>query len=154
MTMKRPTIILTLLVSLLSISLTANERVELPTKSISVILKYGSFDSRPIISAVKLINSVDSTENKGNIRIALGVVETIGGFGILTAGYAGLGAGFIVHIVRPEDRIEWISLYSLGTAGAVLGFYLVDNGLKRIGFRGLFTSSYSPRAQPGIYYSR
>lgn len=154
MTMKRPAIILTLLVSLLSISLTANERVELPTKSISLILKYGSFDSRPIISAVKLINSVDSTENKGNNRIALGVVETIGGFGIFSAGLSCAGAGMIVHLFRPEDRIEWIALYSLGTAGTALGMHLVDNGLKRIGFRGLFTSSYSPRAQPGIYHSR
>lgn len=152
MTMKRPAIILTLLVSLLSISLTANERVELPTKSISLILKYGSFDSRPIISAVKLINSVDSTENKGNIRIALGVVETIGGCGILYAGIAGLGAGMVVHLFRPEDRREWIALYSLGTAGTALGLFLVDNGIKRIGFRGLFTSK--PLAQPGIYYSR
>ena len=150
MTIKRLAIILTVLVSLLSISLTANERVELPKKSISLIYKDGGLDSRPIISTVQLVNPVDSTENKGNIRIVLGVVETIGGCGILYAGIGGLGAGMLVHLLRPEDRREWIALYSLGTAGTTLGLFLIDNGMKRIGFKGLFTSK--PLAQPGIYY--
>ena len=150
MTIKRLAIILTVLVSLLSISLTANERVELPKKSISLIYKDGGLDSRPIISTVQLVNPVDSTENKGNFRIVLGVVETIGGCGILYAGIGGLGAGMLVHLLRPEDRREWIALYSLGTAGTTLGLFLIDNGMKRIGFKGLFTSK--PLAQPGIYY--
>ncbi len=150
MTIKRLAIILTVLVSLLSISLTANERVELPKKSISLIYKDGGLDSRPIISTVQLVNPVDSTENKGNIRIVLGVVETLGGCGILYAGIAGLGAGMVVHLFRPEDRREWIALYSLGTTGTALGLFLIDNGMKRIGFKGLFTSK--PLAQPGIYY--
>ena len=151
MTIKRLAIILTVLVSLLSISLTANERVELPKKSISLIYKDGGLDSRPIISTVQLVNPVDSTENKGNFRIVLGVVETIGGCGILYAGIGGLGAGMLVHLLRPEDRREWIALYSLGTAGTTLGLFLIDNGMKRIGFKGLFTSK--PLAKPGIYYS-
>lgn len=150
MTIKRLAIILTVLVSLLSISLTANERVELPKKSISLIYKDGGLDSRPIISTVQLVNPVDSTENKGNIRIVLGVVETLGGCGILYAGIAGLGAGMVVHLFRPEDRREWIALYSLGTTGTALGLFLIDNGMKRIGFKGLFTSK--PLAQPGVYY--
>ena len=150
MTIKRLAIILTVLVSLLSISLTANERVELPKKSISLIYKDGGLDSRPIISTVQLVNPVDSTENKGNFRIVLGVVETIGGCGILYAGIGGLGAGMLVHLLRPEDRREWIALYSLGTAGTTLGLFLIDNGMKRTGFKGLFRSK--PLAQPGIYY--
>jgi hypothetical protein len=40
----------------------------------------------------------------------------------------------------------------LGTAGTALGLFLIDNGMKRIGFKGLFTSK-KPLAKPGIYYS-
>jgi hypothetical protein len=149
--MKRLTIILTVLVSLLSISLSANERVELPTKSISLILEDGSLDSKSIISIVQLVNPVDSTQNQGDAHIALGVVETIGGCGILYAGIAGIGAGIVVHLFRPEDQREWIALYSLGTAGTALGLFLIDDGMKRIGFKGFFRSKTS--AKPGIYYS-
>jgi len=150
--MKRLAIILTIVVSLLSISLSANEKVELSTKSISLILEDGSLDSKSNISTVQLVNPVDSTQNQGDAHIALGVVETIGGCGILYAGIAGMGAGMVVHLFRPEDQREWIALYSLGTAGTALGLFLIDNGMKRIGFKGLFLSK-KPLAKPGIYYS-
>ena len=150
--MKRLAIILTVLVSLLSISLTANERVELPTKSISLILEDGSLDSKSIISTVQLVYPFDSIQNQGDVHIALGVVETIVGCGILYAGIAGIGAGIVVHLFRPEDQREWIALYSLGTAGTALGLFLIDDGMKRIGFKGLFLSK-KPLAKPGIYYS-
>ena len=142
--MKLLTTIAAVLISVYSINLCASERINLPIKSHSFVFE------GDVHSKVKFENHLDSTENKGNIRIVLGVVETLGGCGILYAGIAGLGAGMVVHLFRPEDRREWIALYSLGTTGTALGLFLIDNGMKRIGFKGLFTSK--PLAQPGIYY--
>ena len=151
--MKRLAIILTVLVSLLSISLSANERVELPTKSISLILEDVSLDSRPFISTVQLVNPVDSNENEWKtVRILTGVVEVIGGCGITYVGSTAIFYGMVVHLFRPEDRNEWIAYYTSGTAGTALGLFVIDDGIKRIGFKGLFLSK-KPLAKPGIYYS-
>lgn len=143
--MKRLAIIIVVLVSLLSFSLTANERVELPTKSISLISIEDIPDIRPVI------HQVDSTENEGNVRIIIGVVEAIGGCGILYVGSTAIFYGSIVHLFRPEDRREWLSLYSAGTVGGALGLVVIDDGLKRTGLKGLFRSRSS--GTPGVYFS-
>ena len=143
--MKRLAMIIVVLVSLLSISLTANERVELPTKPISLISIEGVPDIRPVI------HQVDSSENEGNIRVIIGVVEAIGGCGILYIGSTAVFYGSIVHLFRPEDRREWLSLYSAGTVGGALGLLVIDDGLKRTGLKGLFRSRSS--GTPGVYFS-
>jgi hypothetical protein len=99
-----------------------------------------------------LVNPIDSNENEGKtVRILTGVVEVIGGCGIWYVGSTAVFYGTVVLLFRPEDRNEWIALYSLGTAGTALGLFVKDDGIKRVGFRGLFTSKQI--AQPGIYYS-
>ena len=143
--MKRLAIIIMVLVSLLSFSLTANERVELPTKPISLISIEDIPDIRPVI------HQVDSTENEGNVRVIIGVVEAIGGCGILYFGSTAVFYGSIVHLFRPEDRREWLSLYSAGTVGTALGLLVIDDGLKRTGLKGLFRSRSS--GTPGVYFS-
>lgn len=143
--MKRLAIIIVVLVSLLSFSLTANERVELPTKPISLISIEDIPDIRPVI------HQVDSTENEGNVRVIIGVVEAIGGCGILYVGSTAVFYGSIVHLFRPEDRREWLSLYSVGTVGTALGLVVIDDGLKRTGLKGLFRSRSS--GTPGVYFS-
>ena len=143
--MKRLAIIIVVLVSLLSFSLTANERVELPTKPISLISIEDIPDIRPVI------HQVDSTENEGNVRVIIGVVEAIGGCGILYVGSTAVFYGSIVHLFRPEDRREWLSLYSAGTVGTALGLLVIDDGLKRTGLKGLFRSRSS--GTPGVYFS-
>lgn len=143
--MKRLAIIIVVLVSLLSFSLTANERVELPTKAISLISIEDIPDIRPVI------HQVDSTENEGNVRVIIGVVEAIGGCGILYVGSTAVFYGSIVHLFRPEDRREWLSLYSVGTVGTALGLVVIDDGLKRTGLKGLFRSRSS--GTPGVYFS-
>ena len=143
--MKRLAIIIVVLVSLLSFSLTANERVELPTKPISLISIEDIPDIRPVI------HQVDSTENEGNVRVIIGVVEAIGGCGILYVGSTAVFYGSIVHLFRPEDRREWLSLYSAGTVGTALGLVVIDDGLKRTGLKGLFRSRSS--GTPGVYFS-
>ena len=106
-----------------------------------------------IHSKVNFGNYLDSTQNQGNVAadIVWGVAEVVGGCIIVTAGGTALLYGMVIHLFRPEDRNEWIALYSLGTAGTALGLFVIDDGIKRIGFRGLFTSKQI--AQPGIYYS-
>ena len=143
--MKRLAIIIVVLVSLLSFSLTANERVELPTKPISLISIEDIPDIRPVI------HQVDSTENEGNVRVIIGVVEAIGGCGILYVGSTAVFYGSIVHLFRPEDRREWLSLYSAGTVGTALGLVVIDDGLKRTGLKGLYRSRSS--GTPGVYFS-
>lgn len=143
--MKRLAIIIVVLVSLLSFSLTANERVELPIKPISLISIEDIPDIRPVI------HQVDSTENEGNVRVIIGVVEAIGGCGILYVGSTAVFYGSIVHLFRPEDRREWLSLYSVGTVGTALGLVVIDDGLKRTGLKGLFRSRSS--GTPGVYFS-
>ena len=143
--MKRLAIIIVVLVSLLPFSLTANERVELPTKSISLISIEDIPDIRPVIY------QVDSTENEGNVSVIIGVVEAIGGCGILYVGSTAVFYGSIVHLFRPEDRREWLSLYSAGTVGTALGLVVIDDGLKRTGLKGLFRSRSS--GTPGVYFS-
>ena len=143
--MKRLAIIIVVLVSLLSFSLTANERVELPTKPISLISIEDIPDIRPVI------HQVDSTENEGNVRVIIGVVEAIGGCGILYVGSTAVFYGSIVHLFRPEDRREWLSLYSVGTVGTALGLVVIDDGLKRTGLKGLYRSRSS--GTPGVYFS-
>lgn len=143
--MKRLAIIIVVLVSLLSFSLTANERVELPTKPISLISIEDIPDIRPVI------HQLDSTENEGNVRVIIGVVEAIGGCGILYVGSTAVFYGSIVHLFRPEDRREWLSLYSVGTVGTALGLVVIDDGLKRTGLKGLFRSRSS--GTPGVYFS-
>ena len=143
--MKRLAIIIVVLVSLLSFSLTANERVELPIKPISLISIEDIPDIRPVI------HQVDSTENEGNVRVIIGVVEAIGGCGILYVGSTAVFYGSIVHLFRPEDRREWLSLYSAGTVGTALGLVVIDDGLKRTGLKGLFRSRSS--GTPGVYFS-
>ena len=143
--MKRLAIIIVVLVSLLSFSLTANERVELPTKPISLISIEDIPDIRPVI------HQVDSTENEGNVRVIIGVVEAIGGCGILYVGSTAVFYGTIVHLFRPEDRREWLSLYSVGTVGTALGLVVIDDGLKRTGLKGLFRSRST--GTPGVYFS-
>ena len=143
--MKRLAIIIVVLVSLSSFSLTANERVELPTKPISLISIEDIPDIRPVI------HQVDSTENEGNVRVIIGVVEAIGGCGILYVGSTAVFYGSIVHLFRPEDRREWLSLYSAGTVGTALGLLVIDDGLKRTGLKGLFRSRSS--GTPGVYFS-
>ena len=143
--MKRLAIIIVVLLSLLSFSLTANERVELPTKPISLISIEDIPDIRPVI------HQVDSTENEGNVRVIIGVVEAIGGCGILYVGSTAVFYGSIVHLFRPEDRREWLSLYSVGTVGTALGLVVIDDGLKRTGLKGLFRSRSS--GTPGVYFS-
>ncbi|MGB0183438.1 MAG: hypothetical protein ACPF8S_06850 [Schleiferiaceae bacterium] len=143
--MKRLAIIIVVLLSLLSFSLTANERVELPTKPISLIF----IEDIPDIRLV--IHQVDSTENEGNLSVIIGVVEAIGGCGILYVGSTAVFYGSIVHLFRPEDRREWLSLYSAGTVGTALGLVVIDDGLKRTGLKGLFRSRSS--GTPGVYFS-
>ena len=143
--MKRLAIIIVVLVSLLSFSLTANERVELPTKPISLIF----IEDIPDIRLV--IHQVDSTENEGNLSVIIGVVEAIGGCGILYVGSTAVFYGSIVYLFRPEDRREWLSLYSAGTVGTALGLVVIDDGLKRTGLKGLFRSRSS--GTPGVYFS-
>lgn len=152
--MKRLAIILAVFVSLFSMSLSARELVELPTKSISLNLNEDLPNSRPVFSLVQLVQPIDSTENQGKaVRIATGVVEVIGGCGILYAGIAGLGAGMVVHLFRPEDRRELIALYSLGAAGTALGLVVIDDGLKRTGLKGLFLfRSKSSSGKPGVFF--
>ena len=143
--MKRLAIIIVVLLSLLSFSLTANERFELPTKPISLISIEDIPDIRPVI------HQVDSTENEGNLSVIIGVVEAIGGCGILYVGSTAVFYGSIVYLFRPEDRREWLSLYSAGTVGTALGLVVIDDGLKRTGLKGLFRSRSS--GTPGVYFS-
>lgn len=153
--MKRQAIILAIFVSLFSMSLSARELVELPTKSISLILEGNNLSSRPMISLVQLVQPIDSTENQGNVaaEIVFGVVEVMGGIVMVGAGAAALGAGMVIHLARPEDRRDWLIAYSLGATGTALGLVVLDNGIKRIGFRGLGLFTSKQIAQPGIYYS-
>tara|TARA_B100000927_G_scaffold140181_1_gene113138 strand:- start:890 stop:1330 length:441 start_codon:yes stop_codon:yes gene_type:complete len=145
--MKLVTTIAVLLISVYSISLCASARINLPIKS------YSSVFEGDIHSKVNFGNYLDSTQNQGNVAadIVWGVAEVVGGCIIVTAGGTALLYGMVIHLFRPEDRNEWIALYSLGTAGTALGLFVIDDGIKRIGFRGLFTSKQI--AQPGIYYS-
>ena len=149
--MKRQAIILAVFVSLFSMSLAANERVDLPTKSIPLTPKDGNHNLSPMVSMVQPFDAIDSTKNQGNGHVIIGVVEAIGGCGILYIGSTAVFYGTVVYLFRPEDRREWLSLYSAGTVGTALGLFVIDDGIKRIGFRGLFTSKQI--AQPGIYYS-
>ena len=145
--MKPLTTIAVLLISVYSISLCASERINLPIKS------YYSVFEGDIHSKVNFGNYLDSTQNQGNVAadIVWGVVEVVGGCIIVYAGGTALLSGMVIHLFRPEDRNEWIALYSLGTAGTALGLFVIDDGIKRIGFRGLFASKQA--LQPGIYYS-
>jgi len=137
--MKRLVFILTVFGSLFSMSLTASERVELPTKSISSILNEDLPNSRRVISIVQLVQPVDSTENQGKtIRIATGVVEIIVGCVIVVYGCTAMLYGSVIYLFRPEDRREWIVMLSAGTAGTALGLVVIDDGVRRMGFRGIF----------------
>ena len=145
--MKLLTTITALLISVYSMSLCASERVNLPIKS------YSSVFEGDIHSKVKFGNYLDSTQNQGNVvaDIAWGVVEAIGGCIIVTAGGTALLSGMVIHLFRPEDRRDWLVAYSMGATGTALGIVVFNDGIKRIGFRGLFKSK--PSAQPRIYYS-
>lgn len=150
--MKRLAIILVVLVSLLSFSLTANERVDLPTKSIHLTPKDGNHNLSPMVSMVQPFDAIDSIKNQGNGHVIIGVVEAIGGCGILYIGSTAVLYGTVVHLFRPEDRREWLSLYSAGTIGIALGWVVIDDGLKRTGLKGLFRSRSS--GTPGVYFSK
>ena len=145
--MKLLSTIAALLISVYSISLCASTRINLPIKS------YSSVFEGDIHSKVQFGNYLDSTQNQGNVAadIAWGVVEVMGGIVMVGAGGTALGAGMLIHIFRPEDRRDWLVAYSLGATGTALGIVVYNDGIKRIGFRGLFKSK--PLAQPGIYYS-
>lgn len=137
--MKRHAIILAVFVSLFSMSLTARESVELPTRSISLILEESNLNSRPMISLVQLVQPIDSTENQGKaVRIVTGVVEVIGGCVILYGGCTAALYGTLVYLFRPEDRREWLYAYSLGIGGTTLGLVVIDDGVRRMGFRSIF----------------
>lgn len=137
--MKRQAIILAVFASLFSMSLIASESVELPTKSISLILEESNLNSRPMISLVQLVQPIDSTENQGKaVRIATGVVEVIGGCVILYGGCTAMLYGSVIYLFRPEDRREWLVMLSAGTAGTALGLVVIDDGVRRMGFRGIF----------------
>ena len=138
--MKRLAFILAVFGSLYSIGLTASERVELPTKSMSLILNEDLPNSRRVISMVQLVQPVDSTENQGKaVRIATGVVEVIGGCVILYGGCTFMLYGTVIYLFRPEDRRDWLVAYSLGATGTALGLVVIDDGLRRMGFRrGIF----------------
>ena len=144
--MKLLTTITALLISVYSMSLCASSRINLPIKSYSFF--EGDFHSE-----VTFGNYLDSTQNQGNVAadIAWGVVEVIGGCIIVTAGGTALLSGMVTHLFRPEDRRDWLVTYSLGATGTALGIVVFNDGIKRIGFRGLFKPKSS--AQPGIYYS-
>ena len=145
--MKLVTTIAVLLISVYSISLSASARINLPFKS------YSSVFEGDIHSKVKFGNYLDSIQNQGNVAadIVWGVVEVAGGCIIVTAGGTALLYGMVIHLFRPEDKRDWLIAYSLGVTGTALGLVVLDNGIKRIGFSGLFTSKQI--AQPGIYYS-
>lgn len=149
--MKRQAIILVVFVSLFSTSLTARESVELPTRSISLILEESNLNSRPMISLVQLVQPIDSTEHQGKaVRIATGVVEVIGGCVILYGGCTAMLYGSVIYLFRPEDRREWLVMLSAGTAGTALGLVVIDDGLKRTGLKGLFRSKSS--GKPGVFF--
>ena len=145
--MKLLTTITALLISVYSISLCASTRINLPNKS------YSSVFEGDIHSQVKFGKCLDSTQNQSNVAadIVWGVVEVIGGCIIVTAGGTALLSGMVIHLFRPEDRRDWLVAYSLGATGTALGIVVFNDGIKRIGFRGLFKPKSS--AQPGIYYS-
>ena len=149
--MKRQAIILVVFVSLFSMSLTARESFEFPTRSISLILEESNLNSRPMISLVQLVQPIDSTEHQGNaVRIATGVVEFIGGWVILYGGCTAMLYGSVIYLFRPEDRREWLVMLSAGTAGTALGLVVIDDGLKRTGLKGLFRSKSS--GKPGVFF--
>lgn len=130
-----------LVVALSPNSLSAMERINLPVKS----------NQMRIIS--EFAHYSDSTKNNGKmvVDVVVGVVEVIGGCVVFTAGGTFLLAGMAIHIFRPEDRREWVTAYSLGAAGTGLGIFLTDNGLKRMGLKGLFTPKSTMK--PGVYFS-
>ena len=101
---------------------------------------------------VQLLDAIDSTKNQGNGHVVIGVVEAIGGCGILYIGSTAVFYGTVVHLFRPEDRREWLSLYSAGTVGTALGLVVIDDGLKRTGLKGLLRSRSS--GKPGVYFSK
>jgi len=151
--MTRQAIILVIFVSLFSMSLSAREMVELPTKSISLILNEDLPNSRPMISLVQLVQPVDSTENQGKVvRIATGVVEVIGGCVILYGGCTAVLYGSVIYLFRPEDRRDWLVMLSAGTAGTALGLVVIDDGLKRTGLKGLLLFRSRSSGKPGVFF--
>lgn len=79
---------------------------------------------------------IDSVQHNSGVKdIALGTLEVLGGSAAFAGGATLVGAGFIVHLFRSDDVQEYVLFYSVGAVAMTTGYFLVNDGLKRLGLK-------------------
>jgi hypothetical protein len=77
------------------------------------------------------VNLISINPKKDKADIVLGVVEIIGGGGVMILGGSLIGSGMIIQAFRPEDINEITLLYFSGATTAGLGYVIYKDGRKR-----------------------